>query len=1391
MATRIKKSSEGREKEKRDVAVGFCQQRRRGKFCTVMPGRGTPVRTTQPPTIGMQTVLGQVGTFDAKCMSWSEYVEILEHFLALNSITEESRKRSFLLTSVGPETYHVVRGLCQPENPRDKTFGELCTLLSSHFSPRPSEIVERFRFNSRNRKPEESVQEYLTELRRLSEHCEFGNTLDNMLRDRIVCGINNVTIQRKLLAEVNLTLKRAVTIALAQEAASKDLGDLQRGNNASTVSTETVHHVKKQNQAKKSFPKKGQSVNECWRCGGTHSARRCRFIDERCFKCQQKGHVGKRCAEIKKWRDQHYVAEDTDEITDENTDSQNYVTDCDDEYVFHVSDNRVLPFQVKAVIGNKTVTFEVDTGCGVTLVPKHAFESFGGKMHELKPCKTKLKTYTGDAVKVVGETVIRVKIQGVEKELPLLVVENGGPNLLGRNWFVQFDMSGLVQDLNYQSESNRTLSEILREHDGLFKEGLGTLKGFEAKIHVEKDVQPKFYKARPVSYALQNKVDVELERLRDQGVLEPVKFSEWATPVVPVLKANGNVRLCGDYKVTVNQVSHVEQYPIPRLEDLLVRLGGGKTFSKLDLSHAYNQIRLDEESSKLLTVNTQKGLFKVNRLPFGVSSAPAIFQRTIENLVKDIPNVVVYLDDILISGENEVAHLRNVDAVLSRLREAGLRLKKDKCCFQVKEVVYLGHKIDSEGVHPLEQKIEAIQKVPEPKSVTELQAYLGLLNYYHGFLPQISTVLAPLHELLQKGHVWRWGSRHKQAFEKSKSLLQSYQVRVHYRSDLPLVVSCDASGVGLGAILSHVMPDGKERPISFASRSLSKAERNYSTLDREACAVMFGIRKFHKYLLGRRFTIITDHKPLIYLLSEKNNVPQMTSTRRLRWIIELGAYDYSIEHKSGKLHLNADSLSRLPVGEAMPEKREENIFLMQQLETAPINADQIRGWTAKDPVLSKVKSYILRGWPSQLEEPDLKPYFARKLELSVEDGIVLWGTRVIVPPQGRQKVLEELHVSHPGMTRMKGLARGYLWWPRLDDAIENKVKLCNECLEHQRAPAKAPVHPWEIPSKPWSRVHVDYAGPIEGKMIFVMIDAYSKWIEAEVVSGSTSQITIERLRHIIAAQGIPEIIVSDNAACFTGQEFQEYCKQNGIRHVAGAPFHPSTNGLAEKAVQIVKLGLKKGSGSLQERMDKLLFSYRLTPQSTTEHAPCELLNKRKLRSRLDLIRPDVHARLTKKQEEQRNASEGTVRSFKENEVVIVRNYGVGPKWLRGVIVSQEGPLLYSVELHSGKIVKRHIDQIKNGFSEIVHGNREVLPQNVSARVDVPVSLDGTEMGTEVNVEKELEQRAVTFENVEPPQTSDNVGSRPGSETVQHSPAKLRVSHRERRVPKYLDDYVQH
>ena len=336
------------------------------------------------------------------------------------------------------------------------------------------------------------------------------------------------------------------------------------------------------------------------------------------------------------------------------------------------------------------------------------------------------------------------------------------------------------------------------------------------------------------------------------------------TYIVPVIKKDGSVRLCGDYKVTVNQASETESYPLPKIDDILASLAGGTLFSKLDLAHAYQQIVLDDESKKVVTINTHivKGLYQVNRLPFGVASAPSMFQRIMESILQGLPNVSVYIDDILVTGKTPLEHLSNLDTVLTRLEQAGLRLKRKKCVFLLPVVEYLGYKISAQGIQPTEEKVNAIREAPTPQDVSQLKSFIGLVNYYGKFLPDLSNVLAPLYRLLQKETKWSWGDEQQRAFQEVKKLLTSECLLVHFDPDKELILACDASPYGVGAVLSHRGEDGREQPVAFASRSLAAAEKKYSQLEKEGLAIVFGVKKFHQYLFGRHFIISSDYKPL-------------------------------------------------------------------------------------------------------------------------------------------------------------------------------------------------------------------------------------------------------------------------------------------------------------------------------------------------------------------------------------------------------------------------------------------------------------------------------------------------------------------------------------------------
>ena len=296
---------------------------------------------------------------------------------------------------------------------------------------------------------------------------------------------------------------------------------------------------------------------------------------------------------------------------------------------------------------------------------------------------------------------------------------------------------------------------------------------------------------------------------------------------MPVVKGDGSIRICGDFKRTINKAARTEIYPLPRIEELFACLSGGQTFTTLDLSHAYLQLELEEESQELVTINTPKGLFKYTRLPFGVASAPAIFQRTMESLLQGLPMVCVYIDDILVSVKTPEEHLYNLNEVLHRLESAGLHLKKEKCSFCLPEVNYLGHTISEKGLKPSPAKIRAITEVSQPTNVTQLKAFLGLVNYYAKL--DLATKLAPLYQLLKQDTQWEWLDQQEQSFQEVKQLLSTPSVLVHFDDRKPIVVPCDASPFGIGAVLSHILEDGTEHPVAYASRSLSPAERRCSS----------------------------------------------------------------------------------------------------------------------------------------------------------------------------------------------------------------------------------------------------------------------------------------------------------------------------------------------------------------------------------------------------------------------------------------------------------------------------------------------------------------------------------------------------------------------------------
>ena len=1247
----------------------------------------------------------------------------LEQFLVANDVEGEPKQVATVLTLIGGPTYGLLVNLLAPEEPAKQKLADIFATLDGHFAPKPLVIAERYRFNKRDQRPGEPLNDYVAELRRLARHCEFGSNLNEHLRDRLVCGLNNPATIRKLLAEANLDLKKAIHIAHATETAARDANELHKETPVPT------HQLRAQSaKFKGRYQTHGHGSKPCYRCGGTdHRQEDCPHKNSTCDYCRKTGHIDAACR--KKRADQPDSTAPSSRSTQtkptsrhtprsaaraHNLEAEDY---SEDEFFIHHNEqdteHKRTEIWIEPSINGRSLKMELDTGSALSIIPLRLYSAHFADL-ELSPSSVVLKTYTGERVRPTGALDVTVECNEQKVQAQLLVVDTCGPPLFGRDWLklIRIDWPRVfrVEKVKREEEppikqaENLTpatkvkLEALLDKYADIFGEDRGKLRTGKGHLQLRDDAVPKFCKARPLPYALRSKVAEELSRLESDGIISPVSWSDWATPIVPIVKKDGSVRVCGDFKVTVNPQLNVEQYPLPRIDDVFASLAGGKRFSKIDLKQAYLQMEMDDESSALLTLNTHKGLFKLNRLAFGVASAPALWQRSMDQILQGIPYTQCILDDIIVTGEDDAEHLRNLETVFRRLSEAGLRVNRLKCNFFQEHVEYCGHGVSARGLHKTPAKIDAISDARCPVNVTELRSFLGLVNYYARFLPNLATTLHPLNELLQKGVEWRWTADCTTAFDTVKAQIASDLVLTHFDSALPVRVASDASPYGLGAVLSHVMPTGEERPIAFASRTLSVAEKNYSQIDKEALGIVWSIKKFHTYLYGRPFTLITDHQPLTAIFHPEKHLPAMTAARLQRYALFLAGYRYSIVYRKTTDHGNADGLSRLPLDN--PGARTDNdadveAFHVSQFDVLPVTADQVRQATRQDPTLAAVFNAVQSGDFSDCASH--QSFISRRNELTTHQGCVLWGARVVVPTKLQAQVLRELHGTHCGVVRMKELARSYVWWPRIDADIESTVSACIRCQENRHQPAKAPLHPWEWPAQPWQRVHIDFAGEFLSKMWLIVVDAYSKWPEVLPMTSTTAGKTIERLREVFARHGLPQQLVSDNGPQFTSDEFTHFLKSNGIKHIRTAPYHPATNGLAERFVQTFKTAMKSGDEtvSLNTRLQQFLLCYRSTPHATTKASPSELLYNRSLRTRLDLLRPSTRAVVQSRQLDQagRNPLQ-PARALPVGASVMVRDYRSGyPSWIAARITDQQG-LHYQVETYPGVCWRRHIDQIR-------------------------------------------------------------------------------------------------
>jgi transposase InsO family protein len=717
-----------------------------------------------------------------------------------------------------------------------------------------------------------------------------------------------------------------------------------------------------------------------------------------------------------------------------------------------------------------------------------------------------------------------------------------------------------------------------------------------------------------------------------------------------------------------------------------------------------------------------------------------------ENILKDESNVICYFDDILVYSENEKAHESHLDNVMRKLASVNLKLNRSKCEFRKHEIEFLGHRISKNGISPDPAKVEAIIAMSDPTNVPELRRMLGMINFLGRYLPNLSTVLQPVTQLLEKDRAWTWGPAQIKAMDDVKKMLTSTPTLAFYNPRKPTIVSADASSYGIGGVLLQEHPEGV-KAVAYCSRTLTPTERRYAQIEKETLAAVWSCEKFSRYLVGlENVRLQTDHKPIVPIINYKDL--QDTPVRCQRMLMRLMRFSVRAEYVPGKKLVVADALSRSP--QSTTGKEEEVIALAEDVEAYLSSVDiswsceasdkrlqEIAKESKTDRLIQEAIRYTREGWPDYVTdvEDGLRDFYAVRNELSEHQGLLTRGNRIIVPALLHDDILRKIHEGHQGITKCRERAKAAVWWPGISARIKKMVEECKHCQEKKPTQPKEPLMTTELPQRAFQKCGADLL-EFKGQSYLVLVDYYTRYIELAHLKKITATKVIKNMKDMFARQGIPEILVTDNGRQFTSKEFQNFTVKWGIKHVTTSPHYPQANGEAERAVQTAKRILSQDDPALA------LLVYRDTPIEATGYSPAQLATGRRLRTTLptlpenleqrvcaktDVAARDAKAKMKNKETFDKRHGARPLDTLRPGDIVMQKLDGE-KKWGSPAIVQQQvAPRSYVVETPRGKFRRnrRHLRRSQGLQPERSTPNPIPVPNDLSQQCysKIPVSSD--------------------------------------------------------------------
>ena len=1224
-----------------------------------------------------------------------------ENYLTAVNITAGARKKAMLLHHAGKRIYEIYSGLKGTTD----DYAATVKIITDYFAPSVNAIFEIETFRSALQGKNERFDHFVVRLRGLGSTCGFTD-LNIELRQQIVSKCYSSALRKKGLAE-NLDLQTLLGYGRSFELADLKCRELE-------AEREQSQQINKVHELKPTSESHRGEVN-CKFCGRPHKFGKdsCPAYGKECSACKRMNHFAAVCAQKRispqsnEYTNGHQqkknsaskgycraLAEESNEnpirehpVSEVNRRSPGYEGKV--EFQFSLDDkSRALPYTLvrfENFHNLQPIDMLIDTGSSINVIDEDTYNKLQPPPLLTQKNIAVFGFQCSNPINLLGKFTCLISVNNSKAYIEMAVTKGREKCLLGYRACQALNLVKLDNVvLNIKDDDFHKWKTLYPQ---VFSGQLGKLTKVKLKLDIDKTVKPIQIRHRRIPFSMREGFTASLNQLLKDGVVERVPESEetkWILPAMAVPKKNGEVRIVVDGSSTKQAIRRT-RHLTPTMEDIISEMNGATHFAKLDLKSGFHQIELDEASRYITTFSCHEGLFRHTRLNLGIPPASEDFQFIIQHDVlvglKGVKNIC---DDLIVFGNNAADLDEKCDAVLKRLSERGLTVNIDKCAFNQQRIVFFGMVFSAEGIQLAESKIKALNEAKAPSTPGEISSLLGLSSYCSRFIPNHATVIEPLRQLARKGATWNWGDPEKKAFEKIKSTLTN-EALAYYNSKWDLEVVVDASPVGLGAILVQVDPIDRENRqiLAYASRALSDVEKRYSQIEKEGLACDWGCEKFHMYLYGRHFKLVSDNKALQYIFK---NPKTKTPARIERMCLRLAQYNFDAEHHPGKGN-PADFLSRNPVEIEMQRSTgtEEyiNYLFTHALPLAITRVELIQECQRDKRLLALVKRIQGDGSSDILFQTKIFDQILSELCVT-DDGIVMRQHLIVIPEIFYTRVIDLAHDGHQGIRKTKELLRSKVYFPGIDALTEERIRSCMACQVNSRSEYYESCQASDLPSSPWEIVAIDFYSVENGSQLLLIIDEYSRYAIVREVNSTSAENVLPILHDVFSMFGIPAILKSDNGPPFNGVEYEHFCSFFGIHYRFITPYWPQANAEAERFMQNFSKVFQNAAvygTNWRFELNQFMAAYRSTPHSSTGVAPASLMFKAHLASRLEQMKDrrlfhstseDEIARLNDKY-----SKLAMVKEFDSRKRTSNHSYEIGDKVLvkphRGKIFNKKSP----------------------------------------------------------------------------------------------------------------------